>query len=416
MHTLSSAHNRRVTSNGFNVERSSGYKSLAFPSMNAQEGNLYSDREKRLLIQNVEDKFSTNSIERYNRSQNITPNLLQEGKMNTLITALPEGTPSKPSKQNVIDLNVRELKDNFEKIPRHIKFQKKLIPEVETMQFSLFLGLSNLELLQEEDNLKEKSTNSKVDVRSAMNKSLLEPAPLKVSAPRHMCSLFQDINDLFEKVVEQYPRGESQQSNSARSLHEAGRFDVIDEEMIDIHQKFRSYVTYLQNETGFMNAITLDLLWKSLYIKYEQCFVKLQRRFEKETVTLRGFVKEQFAKQEQMLLDFAEERKEIQRRHEEAVKQMAIALKEMQVQRERMEEQMDLSKLELETLTRFDKRKEAMLDVEGAFDKLNSYIGEIDGKKKKTITMLRKLQILMEADRGKLSKVSCDVQTDESHL
>jgi len=186
--------------------------------------------------------------------------------------------------------------------------------------------------------------------------------------------------------------------------------------MIEIHQKFRSFVTYLQNETGFMNAITLDLLWKSLYIKYEQCFVKLQRRFEKETVKLRSFVKEQFAKQEQMLLDFAEERKEIQRRNEEAVKQMAIALKEMQVQRERMEEQMDLSKLELETLTRFDKRKEAMLDVEGAFDKLNSYIGEIDGKKKKTVTMLRKLQLLMEADRGKLSKVSCEVQTDESHL
>jgi len=70
---------------------------------------------------------------------------------------------------------------------------------------------------------------------------------------------------------------------------------------------------------------------------------------------------------------------------------MAITIKEMKEQRERMEEQMDLSKLELETLTRFDKRKEAMLDVESAFDKLNSYIGEIDGKKKKTVTMLRKL-------------------------
>lgn len=209
MHTLSSANNRRITSNGFNVERSSGYKSLAFPSMNGQDGNMYSEREKRLLIQNVEDKISYNTIDRYNRSQNITPNLLQECKMNTLITALPDSTPAKPQKVNVIDLNVKELKDNFEKIPRHIKFQKKLIPEVETMQFSLFLGLSNLELLQDDDNTREKSNSSKVDVRSAMNKSLLEPAPIKVSAPRHMCSLFQDINDLFEKVVEQYPEGES---------------------------------------------------------------------------------------------------------------------------------------------------------------------------------------------------------------
>jgi len=77
-----------------------------------------------------------------------------------------------------------------------------------------------------------------------------------------------------------------------------GKFDLIDDEMVDIHQKFRAFVTYLQNETGFMNALVADLLWKSLYIKYEECFVKLQRRFEKETQTLRSFVKDQFSKQE----------------------------------------------------------------------------------------------------------------------
>jgi seryl-tRNA synthetase len=53
------------------------------------------------------------------------------------------------------------------------------------------------------------------------------------------------------------------------------RFDLVDDEMLDIHRKFRAFVTYLQNETGFMNALTADLLWKSLYVKYEQCFVKL---------------------------------------------------------------------------------------------------------------------------------------------
>lgn len=93
MQTLSSANNRRITSNGFSVERSSGYKSLALPSMSGQDGNMYSEREKRLLIQNVEDKIIYNTIDRYNRSQNITPSLLQEGKMNTLITALQDSTP-----------------------------------------------------------------------------------------------------------------------------------------------------------------------------------------------------------------------------------------------------------------------------------------------------------------------------------
>ena len=44
-----------------------------------------------------------------------------------------------------------------------------------------------------------------------------------------------------------------------------------------------------------------------------------------------------------------------------------------------------------------------MSDIEDAFDKLNGYIGEISGKKKKTITMLSRLRILMDADRGKVS-------------
>jgi hypothetical protein len=54
-----------------------------------------------------------------------------------------------------------------------------------------------------------------------------------------------------------------------------GKFDLIDDEMVDIHRKFRAFTTYIQNETGFMNALVADLLWKSLYVKYEQCFGKL---------------------------------------------------------------------------------------------------------------------------------------------
>jgi hypothetical protein len=181
-----------------------------------------------------------------------------------------------------------------------------------------------------------------------------------------------------------------------------GKFDLIDDEMVEIHKKFRAYVTYLQNETGFMNALTADMLWKSLYIKYEQCFVKLQRRFEKESHTLRNFVKDQFFKQEGFLKDFEQEKREMQRRHEEQIKSLNSTIKDLRENRTRLEESVEILKLELETLTKYDKRKEAMMDIEGAFEKLNVYIGEIDGKKKKTVTMLRKLQILMDADRGKV--------------
>ncbi len=72
-------------------------------------------------------------------------------------------------------------------------------------------------------------------------------------------------------------------------------------------------------------------------------------------------------------------------------------------------ENVEIQKIDLETLTRYDKRKEAMLDLEEAFEKLNGYIGEIDGRKKKTVATLRKLQILMDADRGKLNKATISI-------
>lgn len=165
-------------------------------------------------------------------------------------------------------------------------------------------------------------------------------------------------------------------------------------------------MTYLQNETGFMNALTADILWKSLFVKYEQCFVKLQRRFEKESITMRDFVKDQFTRQEKMVWEFDNERRDTQKKHDDMVRQLNATIKDLRENRERLEGQVEVMKIEFESLTRFDKRKEAMLDLEGTFDKLNSYIGEITGKKKKTVTMLRKLQLLMDADRGKVTNFS----------
>ena len=63
----------------------------------------------------------------------------------------PLNRVTKDGRENLIDLNVKDLRENFDRIPKHVKYQRKLIQEIETMHFSLFLGLSNLELLQDED-------------------------------------------------------------------------------------------------------------------------------------------------------------------------------------------------------------------------------------------------------------------------
>ncbi len=100
------------------------------------------------------------------------------------------------SKENVIEIDVKDLRGNFDRIPSCIKYQRKLIQEIETVQFSLFLGLSNIELLQDEH--QKTSQYDSIDRRSSkLSRDIMDPPKLKVSAPRHICSLYQDVNELF---------------------------------------------------------------------------------------------------------------------------------------------------------------------------------------------------------------------------
>lgn len=55
--------------------------------------------------------------------------------------------------------------------------------------------------------------------------------------------------------------------------------DIVDNELIEIHKKFRSLVTYLSSETGFMNALCIDIVWKTLLVKYERCFKKMDDKY-----------------------------------------------------------------------------------------------------------------------------------------
>ena len=115
-----------------------------------------------------------------------------------------------------------------------------------------------------------------------------------------------------------------------------------------------------------------------------------------------------------MIADFEIERKDIQKRHEEQIKNLNQNIKELKENRSRLEESAYVMNMELESLTRFDKRREAMSDIEGAFEKLGQVMTEMDTKQSKNDKLLTKLKVLMDADRGKLTKSSKEVQTDES--
>ena len=59
--------------------------------------------------------------------------------------------------------------------------------------------------------------------------------------------------------------------------------------------------------------------------------------------------------------------------------------------------------MELDSLTKFEKRKAALSEIEDIFEDLQGFIGKVQTEKKKTVVTLRKLRVLMEADRGTVS-------------
>lgn len=61
---------------------------------------------------------------------------------------------------------------------------------------------------------------------------------------------------------------------------------------------------------------------------------------------------------------------------------------------------MDEMRMEMESLTRFEKRKGALSEIEDVFENLSSFIGKLGNEQKRTVITLKKLDALMQADRG----------------
>jgi hypothetical protein len=45
---------------------------------------------------------------------------------------------------------------------------------------------------------------------------------------------------------------------------------MVEDELKEIQRKYRSFLNFIINDTGFINGIVLDMLWKSLLIKVDK--------------------------------------------------------------------------------------------------------------------------------------------------
>ena len=101
------------------------------------------------------------------------------------------------------------------------------------------------------------------------------------------------------------------------------------------------------------------------------------------------------------------QRLEIQKKFDEQIREMNVIIKELKESKVGLENQIESMRSEMETLTKFEKRKVILSGVEEVFEEMAMYIGKVHNEKKKTVHTLRKLDALMQADRGTVSLNRC---------
>lgn len=85
-------------------------------------------------------------------------------------------------------------------------------------------------------------------------KEIFDVPQLKISAPKYLCSLFQDINELFSKIVGSSKTGENLQfftdvpvTDNKKHSGIFNESDIVDHDFIEIQQKYRRLVSYIGN-------------------------------------------------------------------------------------------------------------------------------------------------------------------------
>lgn len=79
---------------------------------------------------------------------------------------------------------------------------------------------------------------------------------------------------------------------------------------------------------------------------------------------------------------------------------LSQSIEDLKQNKQSLESTLDEVRTELDQLTRFDKRKVAMQEVEETFEDIASFLEKVHTGKKKTLLAYKKLEALMGAERG----------------
>ncbi|CDW77046.1 UNKNOWN [Stylonychia lemnae] len=216
----------------------------------------------------------------------------------------------------------------------------------------------------------------------------------------------QEIKDNLEKIP-------GEKDNKIASDAE---FDLVDSSFIEIQQKYRRLVSYISNQTGFINGLALDVLWKTQFLKFEQMLQKQEEKHQAKLDELSSKILLNDMEKGSYMGLIDKQRKEIQLGFEDQIKTMALTIRDLREQKYFLEGNLEEIRTEMEQLTKFEKRKNALSEVEETYENIAGFLGKVQNEQKRTVLALRKLEVLMGAERGTLTKKSADIQTEKSYL
>ncbi|CDW90897.1 UNKNOWN [Stylonychia lemnae] len=270
-----------------------------------------------------------------------------------------------------------DIKSNLDTAGKKMKYMTHLEQEFEILNFQMFFGVSNDEI-KNSQGMNSPSSDMFGTSKTGTPNSFIkfDKSGTRVKGPSSIRSLFHDTNELFLKLQK------GDEMNFGRSEFDYHYQRQIEADILDIQRRYRRYVQYIIKESGFMSAVVIDMLWKSLMLKVDQYLMLMntQTTREKDKQSkefLRNLEEKQLREKE-----IEQEIQETTMRYELQIKHMNQQIKDLSQQRFVAEKQLEDFKQELESLEQGENRRSTLNHFGEVCSNINLFINKVQSEQR----------------------------------
>eukprot|EP00347_Sterkiella_histriomuscorum_P019387 403341822 len=296
-----------------------------------------------------------------------------------------------------------DIKSSLESAGKKMKYFTNLQQEFEILNFQMFFGVSNdeiksskgMQILSEQPiSATIQDQGDQFSTKSMSNSIKFDKTGQKVIGPSGIRSLFQDTNDLFQQLQK------AQDLDFSKSELDFHFQKQIEGDILQIQRKYRRYMQYIIRESGFMSGVVIDMLWKSLLLKIDQCLLlmnsQISREKDKQSKDFLRNLEEQQLKEK----SFEQEKSELNRKYDAQLKHLNSLIKELTHEKMASQKQLDDFKADLESMELGENKRKSMSQFSETYTNLNYFLDKVKSEQKNRIQTLVRLEALMGAERG----------------